>query len=29
MKNLYDFGSDIAQTYTNACECGRMIEVST
>lgn len=26
---LYDFGSDVAQTYYENCECGRKIEVST
>lgn len=27
--SLYDFGSDCAKTYSNACECGKVIEVST
>ena len=26
---LYDFGSEFAQTYTEVCECGRTVEVST
>lgn len=27
--DLYDFGSDVSQTYKNTCECGKEIEVST
>lgn len=26
---MYDFGSELAQTYANRCECGQLIEVST
>ena len=26
---MYDFGGDSAQTYSESCECGRVIEVST
>lgn len=29
MKNGYDFGGRFAQTYTNQCECGEEVEVST
>lgn len=28
-RKLYDFGSDVAQTYKNECSCGNRIEVST
>ena len=27
--DLYDFGSEYAETYTEKCACGREIEVST
>ena len=26
---MYDFGDEFAQTYTETCECGKTIEVST
>lgn len=26
---FYDFGGEYAQTYSETCECGRVIEVST
>jgi len=26
---LYDFGSEFAKTYSEECECGKTIEVST
>ena len=29
MMDIYDFGSDVAQTYRRNCECGEIIEVST
>lgn len=29
MDNMYDFGSEYAQTYKGKCECGNEIEVST
>lgn len=27
--DLYDFGSEYAQSYTETCECGEKIEIST
>ena len=26
---MYDFNEELAQTYTNECECGKEIKVST
>jgi hypothetical protein len=27
--DMYDFGSEYAQTYKEICECGRIVELST
>ena len=29
IEGIYNFGSDVAQTYTEKCECGKEIRVST